>query len=79
MAYMFRRMVIVGVGLIGGSLALAVRKHGLVEEIVGFGRSEKNLRLAQRKGIIDTYFNRVGEIPQGTDLLIFGTPPRRLF
>ncbi len=74
MAYMFRRMVIAGVGLIGGSLALAVRKHGLVEEIVGFGRSEKNLRLAQRRGIIDTYFNRVGEIPQGTDLLIFGTP-----
>lgn len=74
MAYMFRRMVIVGVGLIGGSLALAVRKHGLVEEIVGFGRSEKNLRLAQRRGIIDTYFNRVGEIPQGTDLLILGTP-----
>ncbi len=74
MAYMFRRMVIAGVGLIGGSLALAVRKHGLVEEIIGFGRSEKNLRLAQRRGIIDTYFNRVGEIPQGTDLLIFGTP-----
>lgn len=71
---MFRRMVIAGVGLIGGSLALAVRKHGLVEEIIGFGRSEKNLRLAQRRGIIDTYFNRVGEIPQGTDLLIFGTP-----
>jgi prephenate dehydrogenase len=67
-------MVVAGVGLIGGSLALAARKCGLVEEIVGCGRGEKNLRLARRRGIIDRYFSHAAEIPRGTDLLILATP-----
>lgn len=74
MGIMFRRMVVAGVGLIGGSLALAARKHGLVEEIVGFGRREKNLRLAQRRGIVDCYFMDENAIPRGADFLILATP-----
>lgn len=74
MASMFRRMVVAGVGLIGGSLALAARRHGLAEEIVGYGRGEENLRLAQKRGIIDRYFLHAAEIPKGTDLLILATP-----
>ncbi len=74
MPLMFHRMVIAGVGLIGGSLALAARKCKLVEEIIGFGRKEKNLRLAQRRGIIDRYFMNEDDIPRGTDLLILATP-----
>lgn len=74
MAPMFRRMVIAGVGLIGGSLALAARKRGLVKEVIGYGRGAKNLRWAQRQGIIDRYFLRPQDIPEGTDLLILATP-----
>ena len=74
MAPMFQRMVIAGVGLIGGSLALAARKHGLVKEVIGYGRGEENLRLAQSRGIIDRYFSSPGEIPGGVDLLILATP-----
>lgn len=74
MARRFRRMVIAGVGLIGGSLALAARKHGLVEEIVGYGRSEENLRVAQERGIISRYFSQPEEIPNGVDLLVLATP-----
>lgn len=74
MVSMFRRMVIVGVGLIGGSLALAARRRGLVEEIIGYGRGEKNLRLAQRKGIIDRFLVHEKEIPNGADLVILATP-----
>jgi prephenate dehydrogenase len=73
-ALLFRRMVIAGVGLIGGSLALAARERGLVEEIVGYGRSEKNLRFARKKGMIDSYFLRSHEIPFDTDSLVLGTP-----
>ena len=47
------RLLIAGVGLIGGSLAMALRAHGLVGEVVGFGRSAENLRIARRRGIID--------------------------
>ncbi|MGH7767077.1 MAG: prephenate dehydrogenase [Candidatus Binatia bacterium] len=71
---MFRRMVIAGVGLIGGSLALAARERGLVEEVIGYGRGEKNLRVALTKGMIDKYFLRSHEIPFETDLLVVGTP-----
>lgn len=74
MALMFRRMVIAGVGLIGGSLALAARERGLVEEVIGYGRGEKNLRVALKKGMIDDYFLRPEEIPNGADFLVLGTP-----
>lgn len=74
MTVIFRRMVVVGVGLIGGSLALAARKHGLVEEIIGVGRGEKNLRFARRQGIIDRYVLRETDIPVDTDLLMLATP-----
>ena len=74
MAFMFRRMVIAGVGLIGGSLALAARERGLVEEVIGYGRGEKNLRVALKKGMIDNYFLRSHEIPFETDFLVLGTP-----
>lgn len=58
MAVMFKKMVVAGVGLIGGSLALDMRRLGLVKEIVGYGRSEQNLRFARKKGMIDSYFLR---------------------
>lgn len=76
MAVMFRRMVVAGVGLIGGSLALAARGQGLVEEVIGYGRGEKNLRLAQKRRIIDRYFLDEGAFPAGVDLLIMATPVR---
>ena len=64
MALMFQRMVIAGVGLIGGSLALAARERGLVGEVIGYGRGAKNLRWARRRGIIDRYFLRPQDIPE---------------
>src|SRR6266581_3174046 len=48
-------MVVVGVGLIGGSLALDAKRHRLVEEIIGFGRNEQNLRFAKKHGIVNRY------------------------
>ncbi len=74
MALIFRRMVVVGVGLIGGSLALDVRRRGLVEEIMGVGRSEKNLQFAQRQGMIDGYVTKETDVPEDTDLLMMATP-----
>jgi prephenate dehydrogenase len=71
---MFQKMVVAGVGLIGGSLALDMRRRGLVKEIVGYGRTEANLKIARRKGIIDGYFVKEEEIPAETDFLMLGTP-----
>ena len=74
MAVAFEKMVLAGVGLICGSLALDVRRRKLVKEIIGFGRSEANLRTAKRMGLIDSYFLRDEEFPAGVDFLMMGTP-----
>ena len=74
MAIMFEKVVMAGVGLICGSLALDMRRRKLAKSIVGYGRSEGNLRLAKRKGIIDSYFLSAEDFPAGVDLLVMGTP-----
>ena len=74
MAFMFRKMVLAGVGLIGGSLALDMRQRGLVKEVVGFGRTEANLKVAKKNRLIDSYFLRESEIPNDADFLMLGTP-----
>jgi prephenate dehydrogenase len=74
MAVIFRKVVLAGVGLICGSLALDMRQRKLVGEIVGYGRGEGNLRLAKRKGMIDSYFLREEQIPGDVDFLMMGTP-----
>ena len=67
-------MVIAGVGLIGGSLALAARERGLVERVVGYGRNEATLRRGKRIGILDRYFLHAGDFPEDTDFLVLATP-----
>lgn len=47
------RLAIIGVGLIGGSFALALKQAGAVREVLGVGRSASNLALAQQHGLID--------------------------
>lgn len=49
------RLVVAGVGLLGGSAALALRRAGLVDEVVGVGRSEANLSTARALGIVDRF------------------------
>lgn len=74
MALLFNRVVIAGVGLIGGSLGLAARARGLVGEVVGFGRTEANLRIAVERGILDTYTFDPAEAARGADLLFVAVP-----
>lgn len=51
---MIQTLTIIGVGLIGGSLALALKEKGVVGKVIGAGRNEDNLKLAQSLGIVDT-------------------------
>lgn len=68
-----RKMAIVGVGLIGGSFALALRGAGQVEEIVGVGRSRANLDRAKARGVIDRDAS-LGDAVQGVDLVFLSMP-----
>lgn len=74
MALQFRQLTIAGVGLIGGSLALIARKHGLVGRIVGLGRTQGNLDIALERGIIDAATRDPIEAAGNTDLLMLATP-----
>ncbi len=70
----FNRMVIVGVGLIGGSLAMAGREKGIVKEIIGFGRGAANLREAVRLKVIDNYTHNITKAVKDADLIVIATP-----
>ena len=74
MPRLFDRVAIAGVGLIGGSLALAARTAGLIGEVVGYGRTEANLQTAKRRGIVDRYALDAAQAARDADLLILAMP-----
>lgn len=71
---MFERLCIVGVGLIGGSLARAVRAAGAGGEIVGHGRDAAHLRRAVELGVIDRFDTDPVAAVRGADLVVLATP-----
>jgi prephenate dehydrogenase len=64
----------VGVGLIGGSFAAALRRAGQVREIVGIGRSAESKREAQKLGLIDRVEVDWGAALKGADLVLLAVP-----
>lgn len=70
----FPKIVIFGVGLIGGSFALALRKVNAVGEVVGFGRSAATLEQAKQLGILDRIGDEVAREVLDADLVLLATP-----
>jgi len=68
-----KKIVIFGVGLIGGSFALALRKAHAVGEVVGFGRSEATLQQAMQLGILDRIGTDLAELGNA-DIVLLATP-----
>jgi prephenate dehydrogenase len=68
------KIVIFGVGLIGGSFALALRRAGAVGEVVGFGRSLQTLQQAQQLGILDRIGADIAAELHDADLVLLATP-----
>jgi prephenate dehydrogenase len=73
-AKLFNKVVVFGVGLIGGSFALALRKANTVESVVGFGRSEQTLVHAKQLGIIDRIGKDIAAEVADADLVMLATP-----
>ncbi len=69
----FRHVTIIGVGLIGGSLALALREKGFRGTITGVGRSKKNLIRAKELGIIDDYSTSHSKGVRSADLIVLAS------
>jgi len=70
----FRQITIVGVGLLGGSLAKICKQRGLADKIVGFGRSAAKLEQAKRLGIIDTGLTDLRASVAEADLVVLCSP-----
>ncbi len=69
-----RHLVIVGVGLIGGSFSLALQRACAIERITGVGRSPDNLRVAQARGIVHDWTHDVTEAVSDADFVLLATP-----
>ncbi|NCA24276.1 MAG: prephenate dehydrogenase/arogenate dehydrogenase family protein, partial [Betaproteobacteria bacterium] len=68
------RLAIVGVGLIGGSLAAALRETGVVGTVVGIGRSQATLDEAIGLGLIDHGFTDAAAGVRGADVVVLAMP-----
>jgi prephenate dehydrogenase len=68
------RLAVIGVGLIGGSFALALKKAAAVSHVVGVGRSAHNLQVARSRGIIDSAESDVATAAANVDLVLVASP-----
>jgi prephenate dehydrogenase len=71
---MIKHLVVVGVGLIGGSFALDLKQRGLVERVTGIGRSRANLETALNLGIIDAIGADLASAAVSADLILLAAP-----
>jgi len=71
---MISRLCIIGVGLIGGSLALALKRAGAVDSVIGCGRQRANLELARSRNVIDEFTTDPGEAVRDADVVVMAAP-----
>ncbi|WP_066634703.1 prephenate dehydrogenase [Desulfolucanica intricata] len=74
---MYKKIAIIGVGLIGGSIGLVLTNKRLAEKIVGVDLNEQNLNLAIELGAIDEATSSLSEGVYGADLVILAAPVRQ--
>src|SRR5919204_2553734 len=68
------RLAVIGVGLIGGSFALALRQAGKVAHVVGVGRNRANLELARERRIIDSIAPDAASAARDADVVLVAAP-----
>ena len=73
---MNKQISIIGTGLIGGSLAKALRKSGFAKTIVGADSNESALETAAELGVIDRYSTNLLEAIEGSDVIVLAVPVR---
>ncbi|MGD9496922.1 MAG: prephenate dehydrogenase [Armatimonadota bacterium] len=71
---LFERVAIIGIGLIGGSFALAARAAGVVGEVIGVARTERTLLEAMHLGAVDRISDDPAQSVRGADLVFIATP-----
>ncbi len=71
---MIQKLAILGVGLIGGSFALALKRAGVVGSVIGYGRSRENLEAARSLGVLDAIAETPGAAVAQADAICLAAP-----
>jgi len=71
---MINKITIIGVGLIGGSLAKAIKENNLAKVVFGFGRDLNRLEKAQKANVIDQFSTNLKEAINDSDIAVIATP-----
>jgi prephenate dehydrogenase len=70
----FKQLGLIGCGMMGGSFALAAKRAGLVERVVGYNKSPSKTETAMRLGIVDDAAASVLQAAMGSDLIVIAVP-----
>jgi len=71
---MFNQLGVIGCGLMGGSFALALKRAGLVQHVVGYSKSPTTTELAKRMGVIDVAAESALRAVAGSDVVLISVP-----
>lgn len=71
---LYGRVALIGLGLIAGSMALAMRRAGLAGEITGYARSPETRAVAREIGLVDHVYDSAAEAAMGADLVVLCVP-----
>lgn len=71
---LINRLCLIGIGLIGGSLALALKRAGACAHVAGFDQDERALGAAMELGIIDSAHTSLAQAVAGSDIVLLATP-----
>ncbi len=74
MSAMYKRVALIGLGLIASSMAHAMRKHGLADEITGTARSAETRDIVRELGFCDAVYDTAAEAVAGADLVVLAVP-----
>lgn len=71
---LFRRVALIGIGLMGSSLARRIKRDGLAHEVVCCAKSERSRKIARELDIVDAAYANAGDAVRGADLVVLCTP-----
>src|SRR4029450_13759859 len=78
MKALFPNVTVIGLGLIGGSIALELKKRRLAPTVLGVSRSLENRREALRRKAVDKAYPEIGPFLRKSDLVVVATPVRSI-
>ncbi|MCA2012887.1 prephenate/arogenate dehydrogenase family protein [Cereibacter sphaeroides] len=74
MAQIYERVALIGLGLIAGSMAHAIKRRGLAAHVAGYARSEETRKAAAEIGFVDSVHATAIEAVKGADLIVLAVP-----